>query len=350
MSMAKVSGSSGWLTRSICASQTSNGMTALVLASSQMPRRSRRNSTSGMAARSRSMCSAVMRMPRAGLAWPRRRVVAVGAVVRGPLVVGQAGAVALDPALAHLGELEGVLQAGAAGVPDLRVRPGRQGGQHGGHLLGTELVGLVEDDAVGGEATARALGPGDEPQAVAVAELDAFLAVAGADAGHVPAQFVAAVDHGLDPRERLGRRLVLVRGVHDQALVEQEQAGELAGQQHLALPVLAGDDQADLEGRPLAVLALAQGPVEHVRLPGVQVDTEGGAELDGLLAGRAQMSGNDSIRGRCAPITSSAASWSREPRSVWRSTAVPSLRVVDELRGRSRPAAGPHRARRRARR
>jgi hypothetical protein len=69
MSMANVTGSSGWLVRSICWSQTSNGMTALVLASSQMPRRSRRNSSSGMAARSRSTCSALMRMPRAGLAW-----------------------------------------------------------------------------------------------------------------------------------------------------------------------------------------------------------------------------------------------------------------------------------------
>src|SRR5690606_3674685 len=79
--------------------------------------------------------------------------------------------------------------------------------------------------------------------------------------------------------------LELVSTVQDQLLVEQEQPGQLPGLQYGPLAVLAGHDEAHLEGRVGAVGALAERVPDDVALPRVQVQPDRVAEVDGLVSG-----------------------------------------------------------------
>jgi hypothetical protein len=72
--------------------------------------------------------------------------------------------------------------------------------------------------------------------------------------------------------ERLHARVVLVSGVRDQPLAEQEQPGELARLEDAALAVLARDIDADLERRPLAVLSLPESIRENELLPRIEME------------------------------------------------------------------------------
>ena len=131
----------------------------------------------------------------------------------------------------------------------MSVRRGRQGRERGGDLLGGEGERLVVDDQVcAGETSSGAAGAGPVLEPGAGAELDALLAVREADPEHLAAQVAVALDDGDHPEERLVRRRELVGGVDQEPVGEQEQAGELADLDRVALAVLAGLDVGDFEG------------------------------------------------------------------------------------------------------
>jgi hypothetical protein len=86
--------------------------------------------------------------------------------------------------------------------------------------------------------------------------------------------------------------------VDDRALTEQEQPGQFARLQDAALAVLPGDDQPDLERRPLAVRSFTECDPENVLLPGVEVQPAMPASSTASSPEDRAALGDDSTRGR----------------------------------------------------
>jgi hypothetical protein len=72
----------------------------------------------------------------------------------------------------------------------------------------------------------------------------------------------------------------------DQTFTQQEQTSELTGLKDRTLPVLPGDDQANLERRPLPVGALTQRVLEDERLPRIKVESRHAGKVDGFGSSR----------------------------------------------------------------
>ena len=152
---------------------------------------------------------------------------------------------------------------------------------------------LVEHQQIdAGEAAHARLRPRLELDLAPVLQRDRLLAVRVAVAEDAPrlraldlgVQLRAVADDRLEPVEVLGRGLELVRRVDDLPLAELEEAEELAGDEDLALAVLARHVDADLAGLPLAVGADSDGAGEDELLLGIEGEADSSCELDRLLA------------------------------------------------------------------
>jgi hypothetical protein len=161
-----------------------------------------------------------------------------------------------------------------------------------------QVVRLVENDRVPGEATTRAVRAGHEPEPLTVLQLDRGLLVRLVVGPDLLVELGGVLAQVADPQERLDRGLHLVRAVDDRALTEQEQPGQFARLKDAALAVLPGDDQPDLERRPLAVRPLTEGDPENVLLPGSRSKPAMPASSTASSPEVRAALGDDSTRGR----------------------------------------------------
>jgi hypothetical protein len=86
-----------------------------------------------------------------------------------------------------------------------------------------------------------------------------------------------------NPLESVRRRAELLGGVHDRALAEQEQPGQLPRLEDRALPVLSRHDDGDLTGRPAAIGALTHRHPQRPTLPRHQHQAIAGREVRYLV-------------------------------------------------------------------
>jgi hypothetical protein len=152
-----------------------------------------------------------------------------------------------------------VLVDGAARVPQLRVA-GDRPGRHRRDQAPMNAAGRI---IASFSATKSPVKPRPPPPVRVLnlirwpivprpaAQLDRLGALALRRLHHPLVEVRGALDEVQQPEEVLGRRRLLVRRVDEQLLVEEEQAGQLAGLEDGVLAVLARDDGADLERCPL---------------------------------------------------------------------------------------------------
>jgi hypothetical protein len=175
--------------------------------------------------------------------------------------------------------------------PQLRVpvnRPGRHRRHQRAHRRPGQDHRLVENDEVPRQAAAAAGRPGLEEDAghaaVEPADVDRLRALSARHLQDPAAEVRRRLDQLHQPQEVLRGRRLLVRGMNDQPLAEQEQPRELARLKDAALAVLSRDDEADAERRPPAI-DLAERRRQNVALPRVQDEAGARRKLDRLDPG-----------------------------------------------------------------
>ena len=129
---------------------------------------------------------------------------------------------------------------------------------------------FVEVDAVTRHATTGPARAGQEAQPFAALHLDRLLAGATPDTHHPAVDLRVGLDELHHADEMLETGAELMRRVNLQAFVQNRQTGELAGLQNGTLAVLAADEDAHLERRPLVVSLLSERLLEAPRLPVVE--------------------------------------------------------------------------------
>ena len=147
-----------------------------------------------------------------------------------------------------------------------------------------QLLGLVHDDDVHGEAAPRPLGAGDELDRAAVVQEYRLLPVGAADVGdHVRELGVVAavVEIAQEPPEGLPGGLDLVGGVQE-PLADHGHAVDLAALQGAVLAVLARHGQSAAGVDPRPVRSGGEPVVQNQRLPVVQGHAVGGHEPVGV--------------------------------------------------------------------
>jgi hypothetical protein len=229
-----------------------------------------------------------------------------GAAGHGPLQPRHEGRMELDGLLADPGQQHavghGLLVHGGAGVDDLRRAAGLDEGAQRGQLVVGQVVGLVEHQQVPVQTTPGVVTTGEEDDLPLVGHDDALVTLAVPDAAQAALELGQQLGAVLDDG---GHALVGVRGgalelgaVEDAPGLEDEQPVQLDDQQHLALAVLAGQDETHVCGGPLPP-AVRQSPLGHdlddgQLLPGQDgAAGHGAVEADGLAPGLVAVAGWD---------------------------------------------------------